>query len=123
MNNNSAHILGVVFRIQLNELMYLKFSESVRHIELGIITMKNQTNELRALGNWSGIWEKDVPPGNRRRLSERSELRLPKKCFDKTLKWKMLFWVSPAFTFFVQLVLFKMYASYFLYSMFILVNY
>ena len=85
--------------------------------------MKNQTNELRALGNWSGIWEKDVPPGNRRRLSERSELRLPKKCFDKTLKWKMLFWVSPAFTFFVQLVLFKMYASYFLYSMFILVNY
>ena len=68
MNNNSAHILGVVFRIQLNELMYLKFSESVRYIELGIITMKNQTNELRALGNWSGIWERDVPPGNRRRL-------------------------------------------------------
>ena len=55
--------------------------------------------------------------------SERSELRLPKKCFDKTLKWKMLLWVSPAFTFFVQLVLFKMYARYFLYSMFILVNY
>ena len=54
--------------VLLNELMYLKFSESVRHIELGIITMKNQTNELRALGNWSGIWEKDVPPGNRRRL-------------------------------------------------------
>ena len=68
VNNNSAHILGVVFRIQLNELMYLKFSESVRHIELGIITMKNQTSELRALGNWSGIWERDVPPGNRRRL-------------------------------------------------------
>ena len=44
--------------------MYLKYSESVRHIELGIIAMKNQTNELRALGNWSGIWEKDVSPGN-----------------------------------------------------------
>ena len=55
--------------------------------------------------------------------SERSELRLPQKCFDKTLKWKMLFWVSTAFTFFFQLVLFKMYAIYFWYSMFTLVNY
>lgn len=52
MNNKSTHILGVVFRIQLNELMYLKYSESVRHIELGIITMKNQTNssELWVIG-------------------------------------------------------------------------
>lgn len=72
--------------------------------------MKNQTNDSELLGNWSGVG-KGCTTWKQEGDSEDSELRVPKKCFDKTLKWKILFWVNPTFTFF-QLVLFKMYASY-----------
>lgn len=34
------------------------------HRELVIITAKHEYNKLKALGNWSRIWEKDVH-GNR----------------------------------------------------------
>lgn len=80
--------------------MCIKYSERVRHIvQLVIMTIKSQ-NELRPLGNLSGIWEKGctwICKGD----SGRHEMRLSKKCFDRTLMWQILFWVSPAFkTFF-----------------------